>query len=186
MRVLVACEFSGVVREAFHRRGHAATSCDLLPTEIPGDHYQGDVRDLLTEPERWDLLIAHPPCTFLTVSGNRWMKPEEAGRFPGRSKQRQEAIDFFMLFTRSGIRRWAIENPTGVMSSHYRPPDQRVQPWHFGDSFSKGICLWLHNLPLLQATVDIFKPYEKGEFIRLPSGKRMPKWYAKLGPGPNS
>ena len=143
MKVLVACEYSGAVRDAFIRRGHDAMSCDLLPTESPGLHYCGDVRDVLCVD--WDLVIAFPPCTHLAVSGARHFA---AKRADGRQ---QEGIDFFMLFTRLSCK-WAIENPIGIMSSVYRKPDQIIQPWQFGHGETKATCLWLHGLPPLQPT----------------------------------
>jgi site-specific DNA-cytosine methylase len=144
MRVLVACEFSGIVREAFNQRGHRATSADLLPTEIPGDHYQGDVRDILDQ--KWDIMIAHPPCTHLAVSGARW--------FPEKTKdgRQQKAVEFFMKLVNAPITKIAIENPIGIMSTLYRKPDQIVQPWMFGHGETKATCLWLKNLPKLIPT----------------------------------
>ena len=150
MRVLVACEFSGTVRDAFAAKGHSALSCDLLPTESPGGHYQGGVQDLLHL--QWDLMIAHPPCTYLTVAANKWMKPEYAHRFPDRPRQRMDAIEFFMLLMNCGIPRIAVENPIGIMSSRFRKPDQVIQPWMFGHGETKATCLWLKNLPKLVAT----------------------------------
>jgi site-specific DNA-cytosine methylase len=144
MRVLVACEFSGVVRDAFIRRGHEALSCDLLPTESSGPHYQGDVRDLLDYP--FDLLIAHPPCTHLSVSGARHF---EAKRMDGRQ---QAAVSFFMMLAKADIPRIAIENPVCVMSSLWRKPDQVLQPWQFGHGETKATCLWLKGLPPLVPT----------------------------------
>jgi site-specific DNA-cytosine methylase len=142
MQVLVACEFSGVVRDAFIAAGHDALSCDLLLTDsIGGPHYQGDVRDILYD--NWDLVIAHPPCDHLSVSGARWFKEK---RKDGRQ---QAAIEFFMMFTKLQCR-WAIENPVGIMSTLYRKPDQIIQPWQFGHPESKATCLWLHKLPKLQ------------------------------------
>lgn len=144
MRVLVACEYSGVVRDAFIRGGHEAMSCDLLPTEAPGPHYQGDVRDVLHYP--WDLMIAHPPCTHLSVSGARHF---EAKRLDGRQ---QAAVSFFIELARAPIPMIAIENPVCVISSLYRKPDQTIQPWQFGHGETKATCLWLKNLPLLRPT----------------------------------
>lgn len=144
MKVLVACEFSGIVRECFAAWGHDATSCDLLPTELPGKHYQGDVRDILCD--GWDLMIAHPPCTDLAISGARWF-PEK--RADGRQ---QAAIEFFMMLVNAPIERIAVENPISIMSSVYRKPDQIVQPWMFGQGETKATCLWLKNLPPLQPT----------------------------------
>jgi len=138
VRVLVACEFSGIVREAFKAKGHDAWSCDLLPTEIPGQHIQGDVLAILND--GWDMMIAHPPCTDLAVCGAPSFKyKQEDGR-------QQEAIDFFMKFVNAPVPKIAIENPICIMSSHYRKPDQIVQPCFFGDADSKKICLWLKGL----------------------------------------
>jgi site-specific DNA-cytosine methylase len=166
MKVLIACECSGVVREAFRVRGHDAWSCDILPTEMPGQHIQDDVLKHLDE--GWDLMIAHPPCTHLAVSGARWFKEKkEDGR-------QQEGIDFFMNLVNAAIPHVCVENPVGIMSSFYRKPDQIIQPWMFGESFQKTTCLWLKNLPLLKPT----KIVDKGEFITHKSGKKKPKWYA--------
>ena len=167
MNVLIACEFSGVVRDAFIAKGHKAVSCDLLPTENPGPHYKGDVLRIM-ESYQWDLMIAHPPCTFLTVTGNKWMKPEYRERFPNRLEQRQEAIDFFMEFAESEINKIAIENPIGIMSTKWRKPDQIIHPNMFGHNFKKATCLWLKNLPKLEAT-NIVEP----EWKVFKSGKRM-------------
>ena len=139
MRVLVACEFSGVVREAFRLRGHEATSCDMLPTERPGPHYQGDVRDILDD--GWDLMIAHPPCTHLAVSGARW--------FGEKRTEQAEALDFVRLLMGAPIPMIAIENPISVISSRIRKPSQIIQPWQFGHGETKATCLWLKGLPLL-------------------------------------
>ena len=144
MRVLVACEYSGAVRDAFIALGHEAMSCDLLPTDNPGPHYQGDVRDVLDYP--WDLMIAHPPCTHLSVSGARHF---EAKRMDGRQ---QSAVSFFMTLIKADIPRIAVENPVCIMSSLYRKPDQIIQPWQFGHGETKATCLWLKGLPLLQPT----------------------------------
>lgn len=142
MRVLVACEFSGTVREAFRARGHEAWSCDLLPTEIPGSHLQTDVLSVLDD--GWDLLIAHPPCTHLAVSGARWFKEKQA--------EQQEAIRFFLALAECGIPQRCIENPISIMSSRYRKPDQILQPWQFGHGETKATCLWLTDLPPLTPT----------------------------------
>lgn len=141
MRVLIACEFSGVVRDAFARRGHDAWSCDLLPSERPGQHLQCNVLDILAD--GWDLMIAHPPCDHLAVSGARWFA---AKRADGRQ---QQGIDFFMQMVGAPIPRIAIENPVGIMSTLYRKPDQTIQPYNFGHDASKTTCLWLANLPPL-------------------------------------
>jgi hypothetical protein len=149
MRVLVACEFSGIVRDAFIAKGHNAISCDLLESDIPGPHYRGDVRDLLRQyngiNEFWfDLVIAFPPCTSLCVSGARWFKDKQ--------QEQREAIEFFMLFTRLPFAKVAIENPIGIMSTIYRKPDQIIQPWQFGHGETKATCLWLKGLPKLIPT----------------------------------
>lgn len=142
MRVLVACEFSGVVRDAFIARGHDAMSCDLLPTERPGPHYQGDVRELLTED--FGLMVAHPPCTHLAVSGARW--------FAGKLAEQAEAIEFVRALLDAPIPRIALENPVSIISSRIRKPDQTIQPWQFGHGEVKATCLWLKNLPPLVPT----------------------------------
>ena len=146
MRVLIACEYSGTVRDAFIGGGHEAMSCDLLPTDVPGPHYEGDLFDVIDYP--WDLLIAHPPCTHLAVSGSRHF---EAKRNDGRQ---QAAVSFFMQIVRRSahIQKVAIENPVCIMSSLYRKPDQIIQPWQFGHGETKATCLWLKGLPLLQPT----------------------------------
>lgn len=149
-RVLVACEFSGTVRDAFIKQGYDAISCDLLPSEMPGPHIQGDVLNHLTD--GWDAMIAFPPCTFLAVSGNKWMKPEYKNRFPTRQQDRQDAIKFFMKLVNAPIDKIAIENPIGIMSTQYRKPDQYIQPYEFGHPESKKTCLWLKNLPKLAPT----------------------------------
>lgn len=144
MKVLVACEFSGIVREAFRKRGHDAWSCDLLPTEIPGQHIQGDVIPVLGK--GWDLIVAHPPCTHLAVSGARWFKVKRAD---GRM---QQGYEFFMKMIDANCPKIAVENPIGVLSKMYRKPDQIIQPFWFGDSVQKATCLWLKNLPKLTPT----------------------------------
>ena len=150
-RILVACEFSGIVRDAFRARGHDAWSCDLLPCEADTKyHIQGDVLPLLND--GWDLMIAHPPCTYLTVSGNKWMKPEYADRFPTRQLDREAGIKFFMALAEAPIPRRCIENPIGIMSTVYRKPDQVIQPWQFGHGETKATCLWLTGLPKLVPT----------------------------------
>lgn len=142
MKVLVACEYSGTVRDAFIAAGHEALSCDLLPTDIPGPHYQGDVRDVLHD--GWDLMIAHPPCTHLAVSGARWFKDKQA--------EQAEALDFVRLLLDAPIERIALENPISVISSRIRKPDQIIQPWQFGHGETKATCLWLKGLPKLTPT----------------------------------
>lgn len=144
MRVLVACEYSGTVRDAFIRRGHDAVSCDLLPTESPGAHYQGNVLDIIND--GWDLMIAHPPCTDLAVSGARHF---EEKRKDGRQ---QASINFFMQLANADIGMIAVENPICIMSTIWRKPDQIIQPWQFGHGETKATCLWLKGLPKLNPT----------------------------------
>lgn len=144
MRVLVACEYSGRVRDAFLGLGHDAMSCDLLPTDVPGPHYQGDVRDILHD--GWDLMICHPPCTHLAVSGARHFAAKRA------SGVQQEALEFVRLLLDAPIEKIALENPVSIISSAIRKPDQIIQPWQFGHGETKATCLWLKNLPLLQPT----------------------------------
>jgi len=144
MKILVACEYSGTVRDAFIRAGHNAMSCDLLPTDAPGPHYQGDVFDIIDND--WDLMIAHPPCTDLAVSGARHFA---AKRADGRQ---QASIDFFMRLADAPIKKIAIENPICIMSTVWRKPDQIIQPWQFGHGETKATCLWLKNLPRLEPT----------------------------------
>jgi len=155
MKVLVACEFSGTVRDAFAAKGHDAWSCDLLPSDKPGNHYQGDVFDIIND--GWDLMIAHPPCTYLTISANKWYKdqpPRNSGVLVGgaRREARAQAIEFFMKFINAPIHKIAVENPIGVISSVYRKPNQVLQPWMFGHGETKATCLWLKNLPNLTPT----------------------------------
>ena len=142
MRVLVACEYSGAVRDAFIAKGHDALSCDLLPSETPGPHYQGPVQDILGN--GWDLMVAHPPCTHLAVSGARWFK--------GKQAEQAEALDFVRLLLAAPIPRIALENPVSVISSRIRKPDQIIQPWQFGHGETKATCLWLKSLPKLVPT----------------------------------
>jgi site-specific DNA-cytosine methylase len=142
MKVLVACEFSGIVRDAFTARGHDAWSCDLLPTESLGNHYQCDVREILGL--GWDLMIAHPPCTHLAVSGARWFKD--------KIKEQEQALEFVRILLDAPINKIALENPISIISSRIRKPDQIIQPWQFGHGETKATCLWLKSLPLLQPT----------------------------------
>lgn len=142
MKVLVACEYSGRVRDAFLEMGHDAISCDLLPTDSPGPHYQGDVRDIINN--GFDLMIAHPPCTHLAVSGARWFKDKR--------EEQADALDFVRLLMAAQIKHIAIENPISIISSHIRKPDQIIHPWQHGHGETKATCLWLKNLPLLQPT----------------------------------
>lgn len=148
MKVLVACEYSGRVRDAFAAAGHSALSCDLLPTDSPGPHYQGDIRDILNSSNvGWDLMIAHPPCTYLSVSGMHWTT--RGLRDPQLT---EDALDFVRLLMNAPIPRIAIENPVSVISSRIRRPDQIINPYQFGHDASKKTCLWLKSLPLLQPT----------------------------------
>ena len=172
MRVLVACEYSGTVRDAFTRLGHYALSCDVLPTDRPGLHYQGDVRDILYQD--WDLLIGHPPCTDLAVSGAKHFAAKIADGRQGR------ALDFVRLLMDAPIERICIENPVSVISSHIRKPDQIIQPYWFGHEATKTTCLWLKNLPPLTPTNMV----DKGARHVTKSGKSLPEWY-NLPPSPD-
>lgn len=169
MRVLVACEFSGVVRDAFVAAGHDAWSCDLLPTESEGNHIQADVRTVLCN--GWDLMIAHPPCQYLAVSGARW--------FSTRMPEQEAALDFVSRLMCAPIQHIAIENPVSVVSTKIRKPNQIIQPWQFGHPESKATCLWLKGLPLLNATNVLPKPASGRWNNQTPSGQN------KLGPSPD-
>ena len=164
MRVLVACEFSGIVRDAFIGEGHDAMSCDLLSTEVEGPHYEGDVRNVLDD--GWDLMIAHPPCTHLAVSGARWFK--------GKEMEQWEALNFVRLLLEAPIDRIALENPVSVISTKIRKPDQIIQPWMFGHGETKATCLWLKNLPKLEPT-DIVEGRENRVHRMAPSKDRWKK-----------
>lgn len=168
MKVLVACEYSGRVRDAFLAIGHDAMSCDLLPTDALGPHYQGDVQDVLGQ--GWDLMIAHPPCTYLASSGLHWNK-----RQPDRAVKTEAALQFVMALLNAPIERIALENPIGCISTRVRKPEQVIQPWQFGDDASKATCLWLKNLPPLKPTKLI-----PG---RLVNGKR--RWANQTDSGQN-
>ena len=166
MRVLVACEFSGVVRRAFRDRGHDAWSCDLLPAEDGSPfHLQGDVRDVLQDD--WDLMIAHPPCTYLAAMGIWWNHKR-----PERWEETYKARNFVIELWRAPIDCIAIENPIGFLNKNWQRPDQIIHPWQFGHEASKPTCLWLRNLPLLVPT----KIVGKGEFYTKKNGARMAKW----------
>jgi len=145
MRILIACEYSGTVRDAFRAMGHEAWSCDLLDTDHPGLHYKGDVRDIIGN--GWDLMVAHPPCTYLSVSGMHW-----TSRGLRDPKLTEDALDFVRFLMDAPIRHIALENPISVISSRIRKPDQVIQPWQFGHDASKKTCLWLKNLPNLRPT----------------------------------
>lgn len=170
MKVLVACEFSGVVRDAFTARGHDAVSCDLLPSEAPGPHIVGDVLEVLAD--GWDLMVAHPPCTHLAVSGARYFA---AKRADGRQ---QAALAFVQALLDAPIPRIALENPVSIISSQIRKPDQIVQPYHFGHPESKTTCLWLKGLPQLRHTNVLPKPPGGRWSNQTPSGQN------RLSPSP--
>ena len=172
MKVLIACEFSGTVRDAFRARGHEAVSCDLLPSEKPGPHYEGDVRDIIGA--NWDLMIAHPPCTYLSASGLHWNK-----RRPERAQQTEDAIAFVMMLANADIPRIAIENPVGCLSSRWRKPDQIIQPYQFGHDASKATCLWLQGLPKLEHTEYVAPRMVNG---RPRWGNQTDSGQNKLGP----
>ena len=177
MKVLVACEESQAVTKELRKLGHEAFSCDLLPCSggHPEWHYQQDVFEVIDK--GWDMMIAHPPCTFLAVSGARWLYNKDGSKNEERWKNQAEALDFVQRLMDAPIDKIAIENPISVISSNIRKPDQIIQPFMFGDKAQKSTCLWLKNLPLLEST-DIV---EKGEFIEFISKKgvkkKQPKWY---------
>jgi len=164
MKILIACEYSGRVRDAFIARGHDAMSCDLLPTDAPGPHYQGDVFDIIND--GWDLMVAHPPCTYLSVSGMHWTT--RGLRDPQLT---EDALAFVQRLMDAPVERIAVENPISVISSRIRKPDQIISPYQFGHDASKKTCLWLKNLPLLTAT-QIVEP----RIVITPSGKPAKRW----------
>jgi hypothetical protein len=168
MNILIACEYSGTVRDAFIRAGHNAMSCDLLPTDAPGPHYEGDVFDIINN--GWDMMIAHPPCTYLSVSGMHW-----TARGLRDPQLTEDALDFVSRLMAASIPRIAIENPISVISSRIRKPDQIINPWQFGHDASKRTCLWLKNLPLLTPT-NIIEP-------RIVNGKK--RWANQTDSGQN-
>ena len=186
MRVLVACEESQRVCIAFRERGHEAYSCDIQDCSggHPEWHIKGDALEVIRggtvttcdglrhDIGKWGLLIAHPPCTYLTLAGNKWFKPEFADRFPDRQKQRKDAVDFFMSIANADCSRIAIENPVGIMSSQWRKPDQYIEPYMFGDPEKKKTGLWLKGLPLLKPT-NIVEPM----IIHCKSGANEPRWH---------
>ena len=188
MRVLVACEESQIVCKAFRARGHETYSADILEPSggSPEWHILGDVLRIINGVctfetmdgkvhrvnGEWDLIIAHPPCTYLTLAGNKWFKPEFTDRFPDRQKQREEAVEFFMTIANADCDRIAIENPVGVMSSQWRKPDQYIEPYMFGDPEKKKTGLWLKGLPLLKPT-NIVDPV----IIHCKSGANEPRWH---------
>ena len=164
MKILIACKYSGRVRDAFIARGHAAMSCDLLPTDAPGPHYQGDVFDIIND--GWDLMVAHPPCTYLSVSGMHWTT--RGLRDPQLT---EDALAFVQRLMDAPVERIAVENPISVISSRIRKPDQIISPYQFGHDASKKTCLWLKNLPLLTAT-QMVEP----RIVITPSGKPAKRW----------
>ena len=176
MKVLVACEESQAVCKEFRKLGHESYSCDIVPCSggHPEWHLQQDVLPLLKE--KWDMIIAFPPCTYLTVTGNRWFNIDRYGeKAIQRHKERKDAIDFFMAFANADCEKIAIENHVGIMSSEWRKPNQIINPWQFGDAFEKKTCLWLKGLPELKPTNIVEIPPRK----RFDSGKSMPSWYAE-------
>lgn len=200
LNILVACEESQAVCKEFRKLGHNAFSCDLLPCSggHPEWHFHQDVLEVIANKGgvlqngefcfidgNWDLMVAHPPCTYLAVSGAKWYyNPEDKDlpvekrrphpKFPNRAKDKELAKDFFLALANADIPYIAIENPIGIMNTQWRKPDQTVHPYHFGDSAAKATCLWLKNLPPLEYTNVV----DKGEYITLSSGKRMAKWYS--------
>lgn len=173
MKVLVACEYSGIVREAFRLAGHDAISCDLLPTDIPGKHYQGDVMDIIND--GFDLLIAHPPCQYLSYAAMKYWNN------PGRAEHREKALTFFMQLYNAPIKHICIENPTGY-AMKFIPYSQLINPFNFGDNERKRICLWLKNLPpLIYTSYTYVKPI----YIDL-SGKKRYMTDALPGTSPNT
>ena len=192
MRILVACEESQAVTKEFRRLGHEAYSCDIIECSggHPEWHIMQDVLPMLDgncefvsmdgQPHaikgKWDMIIAFPPCTYLTVTGNRWFNVERYGeKAIQRQKYREEAIKFFMAFANADCERIAIENPVGIMSSTWRKPNQIINPYEFGDPYEKKTCLWLKELPELKPTNIVDVPPRK----RFDSGKSMPSWYAE-------
>ena len=171
MKVLIACEYSGAVRDEFIKLGHDVIICDLLPTDVPGPHYQGDVFDIIND--GWDIMIGFPPCTHLALSGAQW--------FPEKIKdgRQLEAIEFVKKLMLAPIKKIAIENPMGVIPNYIRPYDQIIQPYEFGDPYQKTTCLWLKNLPKLEPTNKV----SQGEFYewidKKGKKKRQPLWYMK-------
>lgn len=177
LRVLVACEESQTVCKAFRALGHEAYSCDIQECSggHPEWHFQEDIFKVLEREPKFDLMVAHPPCTYLTVTGNRWFNVERYGdKAIQRYKDKEDAISFFMRLVNVDIEYIAIENPIGTMNTVYRKPNQIIQPWQFGHEAQKTTCLWLKGLPLLKHTNIV----GKGEMVKFDSGKSMPKWYA--------
>lgn len=202
LNILIACEESQAVCKAFRKLGHNAYSCDLLACsgEHPEWHFNHDVTEVLNKTNlilqngkkasvkgEWDLMIGHPPCTYLAVSGAQWYyHPDDKNlpvekrrphpKYPNRAKDREDGVNFFMLLANARIKRIAIENPVGIMSNRWRKPDQKIQPYEFGDPYSKGTCLWLKNLWTLHPSKET---EDHGEKIFFKSGKSQPKWYSE-------
>mgnify|MGYP004448367651 FL=1 len=202
LNILIACEESQAVCKAFRKLGHNAYSCDLLDCSgaHPARHFHHDVIEVLNKTNlilqngkkasvkgMWDLMIGHPPCTYLAVSGAQWYyHPEDKNlpiekrrphpKYPNRAKDREDGVNFFMLLANAKIKRIAIENPVGIMSNRWRKPDQKIQPYQFGDPFSKGTCLWLKKLWKLHSSKET---EDHGEKIFFKSGKSKPKWYSE-------
>lgn len=181
-RILIACEESQTITKAFREAGHECYSCDLKPAKINPDwHFQGDIFELIEREREFELLIAHPPCTYLTVTRNKWFKPEFDSRFPTQHKDREDAVEFFMKLANLPINRIAIENPIGIMSTRWRPADQVIHPWHFGDPERKATCLWLKNLPKLVWTKqdNLFetKTAVEPDIVHLKNGGTMSRYH---------
>lgn len=201
LNIIVACEESQAVCKAFRELGQIAYSCDILPCSggHPEWHFSHDIATVLNKSDltlqngdvaqidgEWDIMIAHPPCTYLAVSGAKWYYhpedkelPIEERRphpsFPNRAKDREDGVKFFMSLANASVKRIAVENPVGIMSSRWKKPDQKIQPYMFGDPFSKGTCLWLKNLNKLHPSKETD---DTGEWIVFESGKKQPKWYS--------
>jgi len=172
MKILVACEFSGTVRDAFRKRGHDAWSCDLLETETHGPHIKTDVLQILND--GWDMMIAFPPCTYLCGAGQNWINRQE-----GRREKMEDALQFVQTLMDADIPKISIENPIGIISSHIRKPDQIIQPYWFGHPYQRATCLWLKNLPKLVPTNLV----DRGEIYVTKSGRsRGGAWTMNLGP----
>lgn len=188
LKVLVACEYSGATRDAFTALGHDATSCDLLPSDVPhGKHYEGDVTDILNQ--GWDLMVAHPPCTYLTVASNRWLyHPDDKElptterrphpNYPNRRRDQARGLAFVQFLMDAPIEKIAVENPVSVISSCIRKPDQVIQPYQFGHPERKATCLWLKNLPKLTETENVYE-----YMMTLPKNERERIW--SLPPSPD-
>ena len=201
LNIIVACEESQAVCKAFRELGQIAYSCDILPCSggHPEWHFSHDIATVLNKSDLtlqngetalidgdWDIMIAHPPCTYLAVSGAKWYyHPEDKDlpieerrphpSFPNRAKDREDGVNFFMSLANAPVKRIAVENPVGIMSSRWKKPDQKIQPYMFGDPFSKGTCLWLKNLNKLHPSKETD---DTGEWIVFGSGKKQPKWYS--------